>query len=258
VADSCNTAREVAYRREGRELHMPDSIASSNSTSAAARTAARKQTRSASLPTTIAQRIRDLITRGVLSPGVHLGQAELAAQFGASRVPIREALKLLTADGVVVHDPNRGFFIATLSSEEARQLYRMRHLLEAEILASVQWPTKEQIAALEKQLERLETHLTAGHAHEWVQAHRQFHQMIFALSPNRVIVEEVERLLRLTDRYRSILPVQMPQGERRGKQERNLLKALTSRDRGRLLEQFEQDRAQIESGVLRGLQDRGL
>jgi len=218
----------------------------------------KRQTRSAALPTMIAQRVRDLITRGVLSPGVHLGQAELAAQFGASRVPIREALKLLTADGVVVHDPNRGFFIATLSSEEARQLYRMRHLLEAELLASVEWPNKQQLAALEEQLERMESLLTAGNSSEWVHAHRRFHQMIFELSPQRVIAGEVLRLLRLTDRYRSILPVQLIQGERRATQERHLLKALANRDRAKLLEHFEHDRAQIEAGVLRGLQDRGL
>jgi DNA-binding GntR family transcriptional regulator len=241
---SVNTA---ATARQTRRLSAGD-----------AHSKAKKRTRSAALPTMIAQRVRDFITRGVLSPGVHLGQAELAQQFGASRVPIREALKLLTADGVVVHDPNRGFFIANLSSDEARQLYRMRHLLEAELLASVEWPNKQQLTALEEQLERMESLLAGGNSPDWVHAHRQFHQMIFNLSPQRVIAAEVLRLLRLTDRYRSILPVQMIQGERRANQERHLLKALATRDRARLLQHFEHDRAQIEAGVLRGLQDRGL
>jgi DNA-binding GntR family transcriptional regulator len=223
-----------------------------------ARMKTKTQDRVEALPTVIAQRIRDEITRGVLSPGVHLGQAELAAQFGASRVPIREALKLLTADGIVVHDPNRGFFIAGLSSNEARQLYRMRHLLEAELLASVQWPNKRQLAQMEEHLERMERLLAQGGNAEWVQAHRQFHQMIFDLSPHRVIVEEVQRLLRLTDRYRSLLPVQARAGERRASQERHLLKALASQDRAKLLEQFERDRSEIEAGVLRSLLDRGL
>ena len=222
------------------------------------RTPAEKPTRGASLPNAIVQHIRDQIARGVLSPGVHLGQAELAGQFGSSRVPIREALKILTADGVVVHDPNRGFFIANLSSEEARQLYRIRHLLEAELLATVEWPNREQLAALEKQLERMEALLADGNSPDWVQAHRQFHQMIFELSPNKVIVQEVLRLLRLTDRYRSILPVQPIHGAPRAKQERRLLKALASRDRALLLKQFEVDRSEIEQGVMRGLKARGV
>ncbi|HVW70662.1 MAG TPA: GntR family transcriptional regulator [Steroidobacteraceae bacterium] len=211
-----------------------------------------------SLPSVIAERIREEIGRGTLSPGLHLGQAELATQFGASRVPIREALKLLAADGIVVHDPNRGFFIASLSSNEARQLYRMRHLLEAEILASVEWPDRRRLADLEEQLERMEGLLAGGERADWVHAHRRFHQMVFDLSPHRVIVEEVRRLLRLTDRYRSLLPVNAPRGERRADQERHLLKALANKDRDRLLEHFEQDRSEIEAGILRALLDRGL
>ncbi len=223
-----------------------------------ARKPANGRPRGASLPTAIVQHIRDQIARGALSPGVHLGQADLAAQFGASRVPIREALKILTTDGVVVHDPNRGFFIANLSSEEARQLYRIRHLLEAELLASVEWPNREQLAALEKQLDRMEELLANGNSPDWVPAHRQFHQMIFDLSPNKVIVQEVLRLLRLTDRYRSILPVQPIHGARRAKQERRLLKALANRDRALLLKQFEVDRSEIEQGVIQSLKARGM
>jgi DNA-binding GntR family transcriptional regulator len=212
--------------------------------------------RTAGLPTRIAQQVRDLITRGVLFPGVHLGQAELAKRFSASRVPIREALKLLTADGIVDHDPNRGFFVADLSSDEARQLYRMRHLLEAEILATLEWPSKKQLAELEKHLVRMEKLLEKGESNEWVDAHRQFHQMIFSLSPEKVIVEEVQRLLRLTDRYRSMLSPS--RNENRAAQERHLLRALATRDRERLLSGFEEDRARIETGLLRALANRGL
>ena len=221
----------------------------------AAKAPSTKPKRSAALPNDIAQAIRDQITRGVLSPGVHLGQTELAQRFGASRVPIREALKLLTADGVVVHDPNRGFFIANLSSHEARELYRMRHLLEAELLASVQWPNKQQLAEMKEHLARMERLLATGKSAEWVTEHRRFHQMIFALSPFRFIVEEVERLLRLTDRYRSIV---QPPATRKAQQERHLLRALATRDRDRLLAGFEEDRAEIEAGLLRGLAARGL
>jgi DNA-binding GntR family transcriptional regulator len=215
-----------------------------------------KTKRGTGLPINIAQEVRNLITRGVWSPGVHLGQADLAKKFGASRVPIREALKLLTADGIVAHDPNRGFFIASLSSDEARQLYRMRHLLEAEILASIAWPSKKQLAELEEQLERMEKLLAKGSSVEWVDAHRRFHQTIFDLSPLRFIVEEAQRLLRLTDRYRSI--VHPSPTESKANQERHLLNALATRDRERLLAGFESDRAAIEAGLMRALAARGL
>ena len=57
-----------------------------------------------------------MIVRGALAPGVHLSQADLAETFGVSRFPVREALKLLAAETIVVHDLNRGFFVAALSS----------------------------------------------------------------------------------------------------------------------------------------------
>jgi hypothetical protein len=79
--------------------------------------------------------------------------------------------------------------------------------------------------------------------------------MIFDLSPLRFIVEEVQRLLRLTDRYRSLV---QPPVNRKAQQERHLLKALATRDRARLLAGFEEDRAEIEAGLLQGLEARGL
>ena len=100
------------------------------------------------IPARIAEQIRQFVARGKLAPGVRLGQSELAAQFDASRMPVREALKLLTAEGILIHDPNRGFFVAEQSSDEARQLFKMRHLIEDSLLASIRWPSKNELQAL--------------------------------------------------------------------------------------------------------------
>jgi DNA-binding GntR family transcriptional regulator len=105
-------------------------------------------------------------------------------------------------------------------------------------------------------LDRLEELLATGKSAEWTVEHRRFHQMIFDLSPQRIIVEEVQRLLGLTDRYRSLLL--QPAQNRKAQQERHLLKALANRDRARLLAGFEEDRAEIEAGLLQALEARGL
>jgi DNA-binding GntR family transcriptional regulator len=210
------------------------------------------------MPETIATGIRDLVARGVLAPGVHLGQMELAERFQTSRVPVREALKLLAAEGIINHDANRGFFVAPLSSDEARQLYRIRHLLEVELLASVEWPSKPQLAALRALLDELGQLLEQGKQMEWVARHREFHRSIFELSPKKVVVREVLRLLALTDRYRSLAPVVLTRGDRKVTQERHLLQALTNRDREKLLQVFEEDRTQIERDLLSILESRGL
>lgn len=210
------------------------------------------------IPARIADSIRDLIACGTLAPGLHLGQMELADRFGSSRVPVREALKLLAAEGIVIHDPNRGFFIASLSSVEARQLYRMRHILEVELLNSIEWPDAAQLAALQDMLERLGTLLTAGKANEWVELYRVFHARIFSLSPHQVIMAEVLRLARLTDRYRAMAPAFLSLANRKVESERHLVDALATRDRKRLLSCFEEDRTHIETMVISMLEARHL
>ena len=201
--------------------------------------------------------MRDLIIRGTLAPGLQLRQVELAERFASSRVPVREALKLLTAEGVVTHDPNRGFFVATLSRDEAEQLYRIRHLLEQELLSTVEWPDRKHLKSMEKLLDAAEDLLKKGKRSEWSTHHRQFYRALFDLSPRQVLVREVERVLRLTERYRSFAP--LPTGPARSMDaERHLLRALAAKDRQKLLSAFDQDRTEVERQMLHALTERGL
>jgi DNA-binding GntR family transcriptional regulator len=209
-------------------------------------------------PIRIVENVRDLIAQGILSPGVHLGQTDLAKRFGVSRVPVREALKLLTAEGIVLHDPHRGFFISNLSSVEARQLYRIRHLLESELLESIKWPGKKELAGLRVHVEGMERALKQGSGVDFVMEHRAFYEAIFELSPRKAIAKEVKRFLRLTDRYRSVAPINISPGARRADQERHLLEALTNQDRKRLMTVFETDRTRVEKTLLQHLEMRGL
>ena len=215
--------------------------------------------RKSDIPARIAEQIRELIIRGVLSPGVHLGQMQLAEQFDASRVPVREALKLLAAEGILLHDPNRGFFVATLSSGEARQLYRMRHLLEAELLSTIEWPTPKQVAELNAKIDELNKLLKKGDRVHWSIKHREFHRAVFDLSPQKILVREVLRLWSLTDRYRSLLPPPRPETAPGGAaDEQDLVEALATRDRARLLGQFERVRNHVEKMLLDLLDSRAL
>ena len=210
------------------------------------------------LPAKIAENINELINCGTLAPGLQLRQEQLATRFNVSRVPIREALKILTAEGAITHDPNRGFFIATLSSEEARQIYRIRHLLEVELLSTIEFPSEFQLADLQLKIDELRELLQTGKRAEWVVRHREFYQTIFDLSPQKILVREVLRLLKLTDRYRSLAPIVLDASERNVAQERHLIEALTNRDRESLLRIFEEDRTRIERGLLASLESRGL
>lgn len=80
----------------------------------------------------VLEELRRAITSGELRPGGPIRQEALAARFEVSRVPLREALKALEAEGLVVHHVHRGYFVAELSLADLEEIYRIRELLETE------------------------------------------------------------------------------------------------------------------------------
>ncbi|AKC72230.1 GntR family transcriptional regulator [Pandoraea oxalativorans] len=211
------------------------------------------------LPSRLAQDIRELINDGILAPGAQLAQHALAARFGVSRAPIREVLKLLLAENVVEHDPNKGFQVARLSSTEARQLYRVRHLIESAVLATVRWPSDDELSVLRARLAELDNLLAMSERAAWLKAHRHFHSLIFGLSPERIMAREALRLMRQTDRYRALAP-RMPLGatQHPAKPEHNLVDALAMHDRDALLRVYHDDRSEVECSLVASLEARGL
>jgi len=211
------------------------------------------------VPAKIADELRSLIARGTLAPGTRLGQTELAEQFNASRVPVREALKLLSSEGIIEHDPNRGFFVTRLSKDEAEQLFTLRHLVEDELMRTVEWPDAEALADLERRAEQLEQLLNEGDRSSWWVEHRKFHTAIFNLSPRKTIMREAMRLWALTDRFRALLPLpRRPSEERNVVSKHSLLLALKERDRDQLIAARRSRREAFERLLLDTLEARGL
>lgn len=197
-----------------------------------------------SLPNVVADELRSLIVRGALLPGEHLGQTQLAERFGRSKVPIREALKLLSTEGFLRHDRNRGYFVSPLDYEEAVQLYKLRRWLEAELLSSARWPEEEEIAAFRTQFDYLDGIDRRADFSRWAVELERLRYAIFDLSPQKILLREATRLWTLTDRYRALM--QREQGE---SPERSLIDALQARDRGRLMSDYLAARATIEAAL---------
>jgi len=76
--------------------------------------------------------LRDAILDGRLPPGRHLAQVELAEELGVSRIPLRDALRRLAAEGLVVIEGRKGAHVASLSPDDVAEIYELRSLLEAE------------------------------------------------------------------------------------------------------------------------------
>lgn len=211
------------------------------------------------VPSTIASQLHAMIATGVYAPGLRLGQTKLAIQFESSRMPVREALKMLLAEGLVEHDPNRGFFVARFSSPEARQLFQLRDLIETELLNTIEWSSKEKLTEIRAHDKAQEQLLNAGNRAEWWKRHREFQESIFNLSPDKIIVREALRLWSLTDRYRALAPVpRRPSAERDIVNRTDIIHALAQKDMPILLRARAKRRNAFKIQVLEILMDRGL
>lgn len=85
-------------------------------------------------PDLIADALRAGIARGDPPPGAPLRQEALAARFGVSRLPVRDALRRLEAEGLVVVHPNRGAYVVRFNAAEVQEIYDLRRLLEGDLL----------------------------------------------------------------------------------------------------------------------------
>ena len=148
---------------------------------------------------------------------------------------------------------------ARLSRDEAEQLFTLRHLVEDELLKTVEWPDAELLHALSKRAERLEELLDQGDRSNWWNAHHDFHMEIFNLSPKKTIVREAMRLWALTDRYRALLPLpRRASEERKVVNKHELVEALKEQDRANLLAVRRNRRESFERLLLETLEARGL
>jgi DNA-binding GntR family transcriptional regulator len=155
--------------------------------------------------------IRELIARRELLPGVQIRQGDLAEKINSSRTPLREALRSLTAEGLVRHSPNQGYFVIRLGASEVKQIYTMRRLLETELLRSIERPPVK----LPKRLATLNDQMDASSSlAEILVCNREFHFSIFELSPLKLFIANVKPLWDLCDSFRgSILVMPKPRAQ---------------------------------------------
>ena len=101
----------------------------------------------AALAPRLAEAIRDRLISGELKPGQRLSEAALSADFAVSRNSLREAFRLLTKDGLLQHEPNRGVFVATPSMASIIDIYRVRRLVECQALSNA-YPNHPAVARM--------------------------------------------------------------------------------------------------------------
>lgn len=172
----------------------------------------------------------DILT-GAIAPGAQLRQEVVAERYGVSRVPVREALQVLTSEGLVSHVPNRGFFVTELSVTDLLEVYRLRQVLEAEaIRAAVPGLRDEDVAALRDLAGQAASAAGRGELAELTAANRRFHFALFDAAGMPRLTRLLRQLWEASDVYRSLYFRQGGNRDRIRAEHTDMLTALERRD----------------------------
>ncbi|MEV6844400.1 GntR family transcriptional regulator [Actinoplanes sp. NPDC051411] len=178
----------------------------------------------------VADHLRSAILGGRIGPGERVRQEDIAQQLGASRLPVREALQMLAAEGLVEHEPNKGARVPWLSMHEVDVMYRMREQLEPLALA-------ESLPGLGPddllQLGEIQDEIEGGvDVERFLQLDREFHLRTYRACGIDQLTTTVTRLWNSTQYYRRLF-MQLTGPSRRwvvNAEHRLLLDAIERRD----------------------------
>ncbi|WP_019875781.1 GntR family transcriptional regulator [Sporichthya polymorpha] len=148
--------------------------------------------------------IRALLRSRQLVPGQQVRQEALAGRLGVSRIPVREALKALAAEGILDHEPNVGYTVARLNAAELAQIYLMRRALETEVLRALPRLTSTQVKELTALNDAIGEAVERADVAEILATNQAFHFAMFGLSGLDLVVAEIEKLWRRSEPYRTL------------------------------------------------------
>jgi len=153
----------------------------------------------------VAERLRTQIFARVLEPGAWIDEQKLALEFGISRTPLREALKVLAVEGLVTMKVRRGAYVTEMSRDDVAQVYHLLALLESDAAGQVaRNASPVQLESLRRLHERLEKQVRQRDA--FFATNEQFHMELLAIAGNRwcqQIVADLRKVMKL-NRHHSL------------------------------------------------------
>jgi DNA-binding GntR family transcriptional regulator len=154
-----------------------------------------------SLHDEVAAQLRDRIFAGELMPGMFLDEGLLAQQLQISRTPLREALKVLTAEGLVRHEPRRGCFVREVTEQDLDEIFPVIALLEGRCAREAALhATDADLQALESLHDKLSRHAKARRINDYYAVNFTIHEAIIALADNRwlaQVIGDLRKILKL-------------------------------------------------------------
>ncbi|HEV2288969.1 MAG TPA: GntR family transcriptional regulator [Candidatus Acidoferrales bacterium] len=188
--------------------------------------------RRVSLTSAVADKLREKIIRGEIQEGEQLRQDAIAKDFDVSRIPVREAMRQLEAEGLINIVPHRGAVVSALSPDEIEELFDIRALLECDVLRlSIPNLTESEFGKAEEILQAYEKALwIKEEVGTWGRLNWQFHSTLYSRAKRPRFIALIQTINNNGDRY-TRLQLYLTQAFERAKQEhRQLLELCRQRD----------------------------
>jgi DNA-binding GntR family transcriptional regulator len=179
----------------------------------------------------VADAVRTRVISGQLPAGTRIDQDALAAEFSVSRMPVREALRQLGAEGFVTIVPHRGAIVAALSPAEVEEIYEIRAALEGVAARHAsQTLTADDLERLRKVLAAMRNEKQID---TWVALNAEFHNAINQASMRPRLLELVQRFREQSQPYIRLYVQRLHKSAQARKEHRAILEALADRDADR-------------------------
>ena len=151
----------------------------------------------------VVEAIREKILTGAIKAGEPLRQAALADELKVSRIPVREALLQLEAEGLVEFEAHKGATATKLSAEQVTELFELRALLECELLRlAIPKLTEAELAQSEQLLQQMASAFhDVGTKSSWSELNTRFHLSLYKAADRPLTFEIVQNLIVNSDRY---------------------------------------------------------
>lgn len=203
--------------------------------------------------------IRNAIISGSLKPGERLMEVQMAERLGVSRTPIREAIRKLELEGLIIMLPRKGAFVADLSVKDLTEVLEIRAALEGLAAGlAVTRISEAEIEELEIITLKFNKAIESDNVEELIALDIQFHEALFKATRNERLVQLNSNLREQVQRFREMYLKKANRSKETAKEHNDLLEAISSRDIGKAEKLARKHVETTENAILKMMEGKNI
>jgi len=176
------------------------------------------------------ENLRNAIMKQKLKRGERLVENTIAEKMNISRTPVREALRQLESEGLVVHMPRRGTVVQGISREDALDIYNIREVLEGLVVRlACERRSQEEVEILHRYMEQMEAAIHAGAYEKLMKLHHEFNDVILQAAQSKRLSGMVKHLHEYLTSMRTVSLEKIQRQEDALEEHREIVKAIEER-----------------------------